>query len=94
MRVKVPFVTGAALGYVLGARAGRGRYEQLRRLARNASESPTVQEAAGAMQAQAAGLLGGARRVVAERVTRVVGGRDVTDEVKPAPAAPYPSPVR
>jgi len=37
--VKLVAVTMFALGYVLGAKAGRERYEQIRRLARSASES-------------------------------------------------------
>jgi hypothetical protein len=50
---KVTFVSGLAAGFVLGTRAGRERYDQLRRLARSAAESPAVQQAVGAMQAQA-----------------------------------------
>ena len=50
---RVTFVGGLAIGYVLGAQAGRERYEQLKRLARKATESPAVQQTAGALQAQA-----------------------------------------
>ena len=48
------FVTGFAVGFVLGARAGRERYEQLMRLARKAADSPAVQQAAAAAQEQGA----------------------------------------
>ena len=41
------FVLGAATGYVLGARAGRERYEQIVRTYRRIAEHPAVQSAAG-----------------------------------------------
>ncbi|HVB44378.1 MAG TPA: hypothetical protein VNF47_16975 [Streptosporangiaceae bacterium] len=51
---RITFVGGLAIGYVLGAQAGRERYEQLKHLARKAAESPAMQQTAGAFQAQAA----------------------------------------
>lgn len=53
MRYKVSFAIGLAAGYVLGTKAGRQRYEQLRRQARSLKDNPTVQETAGVVQAQA-----------------------------------------
>jgi hypothetical protein len=53
MRGKFWFMGGVAVGFVLGSRAGRERYEELARNARKLWEHPTVQEAAGAAQAQA-----------------------------------------
>ena len=50
---RITFVGGLAIGYVLGAQAGRERYEQLKRLAKKAAESPAMQQTAGALQAQA-----------------------------------------
>ncbi|MEV8213691.1 hypothetical protein [Leifsonia sp. NPDC077715] len=44
MRGKILFVTGAAVGFVLGARAGRERYEQIKAAAVKVWESPTVQK--------------------------------------------------
>lgn len=41
---KLSFLAGAALGYVLGARAGRGQYERLRTAGRKAWENPRVQD--------------------------------------------------
>jgi hypothetical protein len=52
MRYRVIFLAGLAIGFVLGARAGRERYEQLRAAARKAADNPAVQQAAGALQAQ------------------------------------------
>ncbi|MFI7353556.1 YtxH domain-containing protein [Streptomyces avidinii] len=46
MRYKVTFVVGLALGYVLGTRAGRERYEQLRKSARQIAQNPAVRNAA------------------------------------------------
>ncbi|MGO8887058.1 MAG: hypothetical protein ACLPUO_04085 [Streptosporangiaceae bacterium] len=55
-RYRITFLSGLAAGFVLGTRAGRERYEQIRKLARTAADHPAVQQAAGALQAQAAGL--------------------------------------
>ena len=56
---------------MLGARAGRERYEQLVKLTRKAKDSPAVQQAAGAVQAQAAGLVKTTKGKVAERVPKL-----------------------
>jgi hypothetical protein len=53
MRGKLWFIGGVAAGFVLGARAGREKYEELVTRGRKFLEHPTVQEAAGAAQAQA-----------------------------------------
>jgi hypothetical protein len=67
MRYRLVFITGLGIGFVLGTRAGRERYEQLRKLARKAADSPAVQQAAGAMQAQAVELAKMARDRLADR---------------------------
>ena len=56
MRYRVVFFAGLAIGFVIGTRAGRERYEQMRRLARKVADNPSVQQAAGVLQAQAAGI--------------------------------------
>ena len=53
MRGKLMFITGLAAGFVLGSRAGREKYEEIRANAKKVWEHPTVQEAAGVAQAQA-----------------------------------------
>ncbi len=63
---RVTFLAGLATGYVLGARAGRERYEQIKKLARTASEHPAVQQAAGALQAQAAGAASTAKSKITD----------------------------
>ena len=55
-KYRISFVSGFAAGFVLGARAGRERYEQIKKAARTVAENPTVQQAAGAVQAQASEL--------------------------------------
>jgi hypothetical protein len=46
------FVLGAAVGYVLGAKAGRGRYDQIVRTYRKVADHPAVQGAAGVARAK------------------------------------------
>lgn len=46
------FLIGAAVGYVLGSRAGRGRYEQIVRTYRKIVDHPAVQGAAGVTRAK------------------------------------------
>jgi hypothetical protein len=53
MRGKLMFIGGLAAGFVLGARAGREKYEEIMVNAKKVLDHPTVQEAAGVAQAQA-----------------------------------------
>ncbi len=46
MGFKTGLVIGMGVGYVLGARAGRARYEQIRSTFNQVTGSPTVQQAA------------------------------------------------
>ncbi|MCZ2804747.1 MULTISPECIES: hypothetical protein [unclassified Modestobacter] len=50
---KLSFIAGFGAGYVLGAKAGRERYEQIRRLYNHAKDDPRLQTAAGMAQARA-----------------------------------------
>ena len=45
-------VIGFVAGYVLGAKAGRERYEQIKRLASKTADHPAVQGAAGFVRAK------------------------------------------
>src|SRR5258705_11427397 len=71
MRYRFTFFAGLAVGFIVGARAGRERYEQLKKLARKAADSPAMQQAAGAAQAQAAGLAKSAKDKAMQRVPRL-----------------------
>ena len=64
MAVRAVFGIGFATGYVLGARAGRERYEALVRALRAVKERPAVQGAAGIVAAQAGTIATRARSVV------------------------------
>jgi len=57
MRGKLWFIGGLAAGFVLGARAGREKYEEIVQQARKLADHPTVQEAKGTAQAQANRLM-------------------------------------
>nr|WP_049572922.1 hypothetical protein [Nonomuraea sp. SBT364] len=67
MRYRMSFVAGLALGYVLGSRAGRERYEQIKRTAQRVADSPRVQEAAGVLNAQMTKVGGMAREKMSNR---------------------------
>jgi hypothetical protein len=68
MRYKVTFITGFAAGFVVGARAGRERYDQLSKLAHRTAGSPAVQRTAGALQANAARLASAATHKAATQL--------------------------
>jgi len=67
MRYRFVFVAGLGVGFILGARAGRERYEQIRTMARKVADNPAVQQAAGALQAQATGYAKSAGGRLADR---------------------------
>jgi SLT domain-containing protein len=50
MRGKISLLAGGAIGYVLGTRAGRERYEQIVAQAQSFWNNPTVQEKASQAQ--------------------------------------------
>ena len=66
---RVTFVAGVAVGFVAGARAGRERYDQLVKIAKQTTDSPAFQQATGVVQEpRATGLLATAGQKVADRV--------------------------
>jgi hypothetical protein len=75
---RLAFFTGLGLGYVLGTRAGRERYEQLRRLARAIRENPTVQETAGIAQAKVSGLASSAKGRVLTSLSETSAGQKLS----------------
>jgi hypothetical protein len=85
MRYKATFLVGFAAGYTLGSRAGRERYDQIRRTVRGLSENPAVQSAAGVLQAQASTLISQAKDRVVEKLP--LGGS------REDPYGPGPVPV-
>ncbi|MEU9288041.1 YtxH domain-containing protein [Streptomyces sp. NPDC048275] len=68
MRYRLTFVAGLALGYVLGTRAGRERYEQLKKSARQLAQNPAVRNTAESAAQQGREFAGKAYHVVSEKV--------------------------
>ncbi|GAA3140832.1 MULTISPECIES: YtxH domain-containing protein [Nonomuraea] len=66
MRYRMTFAVGLAVGYVLGSRAGRERYEQIKQTAQRVADNPRVQEVAGIVGAQASKVAGKARTRVGD----------------------------
>jgi hypothetical protein len=66
--VKLSNLIYAGAGYVLGARAGQARYEQIVRIARRIAGSQTVQSTAGLAQARLNHFTAHARQVVAAKL--------------------------
>lgn len=58
---KMTFLIGGAVGYVLGARAGRDQYDRIKGMAMQAKENPKVQEAAGKVSERGGELMHGAQ---------------------------------
>ncbi|MFD0267869.1 YtxH domain-containing protein [Streptomyces sp. NPDC127106] len=81
MRYKVTFVSGLALGYVLGTRAGRERYEQMKKCVREAARNPAVRNAAETAGQQGRQFAGKAFTAVGDRVGDVLPA-SVTDRVR------------
>ena len=54
---KLSFLAGFGAGYVLGSKAGRERYEQIRRGWEQAKDDPRLQSVAGMAQARADDVL-------------------------------------
>jgi hypothetical protein len=71
MRYRMMFVVGLAVGYVLGSRAGRERYEQIKRTAQRVADNPSVQEAAGLVGARVSKAAG----VAKSKAGHVLGDR-------------------
>ena len=68
--MKLMTVAIFGIGYVLGAKAGRERYEQIRRLAHNASESFDAPAARQRLEALAAQLDGYSSKAQSRRTHR------------------------
>ncbi|NEB78781.1 YtxH domain-containing protein [Streptomyces sp. SID14478] len=68
MRYRLTFIAGLALGYVLGTRAGRERYEKLKKTAREISQNPTVRNTAESAAQQTRQYAGKAFHSVSEKV--------------------------
>lgn len=72
MRTKATFLVGFGAGYVLGAKAGRARYEQIMRRARAFAANPTVQSTATQLQHQAGDALTTAKDRAADVISHKI----------------------
>jgi hypothetical protein len=77
------FAAGAGIGYVLGTRAGRQRYDQMMAKARDVLDKPEVKEAKRTVQAEANRLYGEGRQMVRDKMRHIrersedTNGRDL-----------------
>jgi isopropylmalate/homocitrate/citramalate synthase len=72
---KLNFVVGLAIGYVLGTRAGRERYEQLAKSARDLSHNPRVKGAARQARQATGAAAGRVADTVGDRLPQAVADR-------------------
>jgi hypothetical protein len=68
MRYRLTFIAGLALGYVLGTRAGRERYEQLKKSTREFAQNPAVRNAAESAAQTSREVAGKAYHAVSDKV--------------------------
>ena len=80
MRFRAGLVVGAALGYVLGTRAGRERYEQIKRAAAGARKHPAVSQ----LVDQGVGLVDAGRYVAATGLSAGAKGLRAVDTHSPS----------
>ncbi|GAB7193501.1 hypothetical protein NUM3379_42110 [Kineococcus sp. NUM-3379] len=70
---KLTVLVAGAAGYVLGARAGRGRYEQIRSVAAKVWGNPTVQSKVSVLEDKAADAAKAAAGLASEKASNVAG---------------------
>ncbi|MFD4582810.1 YtxH domain-containing protein [Streptomyces sp. NPDC058423] len=68
MRYRLTFMAGLGVGYVLGARAGQERYEQMKKAAREFAQNPAVRNAAESAAQTSREVAGKALHVVSDKV--------------------------
>ena len=71
MQPRITFLAGLVVGYVVGARAGRERYEQMVKLGRKVVEHPAVQNATRTAGSKATELTKAAGQKAAERMPKL-----------------------
>ena len=73
MKGKILFVVGLGAGYVLGTRAGRERYEQIKRAAEGVWNTPAVQQGVDTVKGFAADKVGDLSDSVLDGVKSFIG---------------------
>jgi gas vesicle protein len=79
MKFRTGVIVGFAAGYVLGAKAGRDRYEQIRKLYRRATSNEQVQKLVDQGRQVADSGTARARDVVSEQLSSA--GRTIRDQL-------------
>lgn len=77
---KLTLLTGFAAGYVLGARAGRERYQEIVSMWQEFTGKPAVQSAAATAADTASSLYDSASTTVSEKVSDLKSGGDAGEE--------------
>jgi hypothetical protein len=75
MRTRLTFLAGFASGYVLGSKAGRARYEQIREAAHAFANNPAIQSTANQVQHQATDALATAKDKAKDKASETLGER-------------------
>ncbi|WP_350348165.1 YtxH domain-containing protein [Agromyces sp. G08B096] len=73
MKGKILFVVGLGVGYVLGTRAGRERYEQIKQAAEKVWNQPSVQQGVGTVTDFAKSKVGDLGEVVLDKAKEFIG---------------------
>lgn len=88
MKGKIAFVLGAAVGYVLGSRAGRERYEQIKRGAEQVWNTAPVQQGVDAVRDATRGTIenvkDSALRAGKNAFASIVGGQGRSSASQPS----------
>ena len=71
MQPRITFLAGLVVGYVVGARAGRERYEQMVKLGRKVVEHPAVQNATRTAGSKATELTKAAGQKAAQTMPKI-----------------------
>ncbi|MFB4315489.1 YtxH domain-containing protein [Actinomadura sp. 21ATH] len=85
MKHRAMFFAGAAVGYVLGTKAGRERYEQMKQASQRFTENPRVQEYAEVLRTKGGEIAEAARDRVPEQIGSKMPGKhqdDMPEEYK------------
>jgi hypothetical protein len=89
---KLPILAAAVVGYILGARAGRERYEQIAGAARKVADDPRVQRASHKAQDAVAQQASAAAEVAKDKVTSAASS--AADKVRGSDSSGTQTPIQ
>ena len=90
---KLTLLVGVGAGYVLGAKAGQERYNQIKTAFADLRGNPRVQQATEAVQSTAQDLAEKAKESVTDKVDTLTSKTvDLTEVVGSPPASTYSTP--